>query len=189
IPIRGNVVTGNGGDGVALQSEAAATLPIERNLIAGNGGDGLRLDGPHGPVVALENSLDSNRGSGLHLNGKPAGGAGPTPPAAAGRYAIETSSALPIDAAGSWFGTADLTLVNALVRDFFDGPASRQEQPAWSPCGDRVVYTHSTAFDDHELFTMKTDGTGRAPLMPTSILPINATAAHWSRDCAWIAFT
>src|SRR5262249_37223497 len=63
------------------------------------------------------------------------------------------------------------------------------EQPAWSPCGDRVVYVHSTAFDDHELFRMRPDGTDRAPLLPRGILPVNATDPRWSRDCASIAFT
>jgi len=64
----------------------------------------------------------------------------------------------------------------------------REQQPTWSPCGDKIAYVHSTFYADHQLFTMNPDGTGQA-LLPPNILPINATAPNWSPDCQKIVFS
>jgi Tol biopolymer transport system component len=65
---------------------------------------------------------------------------------------------------------------------------AREEQPAWAAGIDKIAYTHSTRYDDHELFTMLTDGHEQALLGP-STLPLNATEPDWAPNAAGIAFT
>jgi Tol biopolymer transport system component len=64
----------------------------------------------------------------------------------------------------------------------------REEEPVWSPDGSRIAYVHSTAFDDHRLFTMGPDGSGQAAL-PPDILPVNVTQPDWAPDARKLAFT
>ena len=67
----------------------------------------------------------------------------------------------------------------------------REEDPAWSPDGTKIVYVHSTATGagmDHQLFTMNSDGTGQALLPPPTGSP-NETNPSWSPDGLRIAFS
>lgn len=58
--------------------------------------------------------------------------------------------------------------------------------PAWSPDGQRIVFTRSTAnFDNSEIYVMNADGSGQVSLTST---PVPEGQAAWSPDGQRIAF-
>ena len=63
----------------------------------------------------------------------------------------------------------------------------REEQAAWSPYGG-IIYVHSTPGSDRQLFTMSSDGSGKAPF-PLNFLPVNTVEPAWSSDGQRISFT
>jgi Tol biopolymer transport system component len=80
-----------------------------------------------------------------------------------------------------------LTIAGNVVTPLVANHPDREEEPSWSACN-KIVYVHSTAFNNHVLRLVNPDGSGIVPLLP-NLLPLNATAPDWSPDCLRIAFS